>query len=717
MNAAATANAPSRRLILVAVGGVGASAVMTQLALMRELLGAFSGNELVFGLSLGSWLLLTATGTWLARRAQRIDAPERAFNWGQIGIALLPLAQIVAVRALRDVVFTRGAAVGVSETLLGCLALLAPYCLLSGAMLTLACTWLARTGEHAGAGRVYVADVIGSIAGGTAFILALLARRDHFALLCFPALLNLALAALLAWRSNRTAFATGSTLTASAVIAAATMIDVDDISTRWQHAGAVVFRASSPYGRLVVTRDAGQLTFFENGVPVIFSGNTGRIEETVHYPMSQRPEARRVLLISGGVAGAAREILRYGVDEVTTVELDPRMIEAGRRWLPENPANPRLRVAADDGRRFVQRASVRYDIVILDLPDPSTFQLNRFLTVEFFRSVKRVLTAEGVLGFGLAHYENYAGAELARMLSSARLTTQTAFRHVRMIPGGRVYFLASDGPVDLDIAAQLERRGLGTQLVNRHYLAATLAADRVGDLDRAAAHSAELNTDFSPVLCYYHLRHWLSQFVLPPYFLGAVVLVALIVYLAELPAVARVLFASGFAASTLEIVLLLAFQIFYGSLYQQAGLVVTVFMAGLALGAWQSAGRAVVAPAARDLTWLALALAATAALLPVGLSRVPGLGDIAGQGAMLLITFGIAALVGAQFPLAAAALSGEPTPVAARLFSADLLGAALGALLVSAWLIPAAGLSAVCLLTAGLNLAAAVINWRQAPGS
>src|ERR1019366_938221 len=119
MNVAANAPEPARRLILVAVGGVGAAAVMTQLVLMRELLGAFSGNELVFGLSLGSWLLLTGAGTWLARGAQRLGTPERAFGWGQIGIALLPLAEVVAVRALRDVVFTRGAAVGMTETVLG----------------------------------------------------------------------------------------------------------------------------------------------------------------------------------------------------------------------------------------------------------------------------------------------------------------------------------------------------------------------------------------------------------------------------------------------------------------------------------------------------------------------------------------------------------------------------------------------------------------------
>ena len=49
---------PDRQgLVLAAVGALGVSCVMTQLALMRELLGAFSGNEMVLGVALGLWLV------------------------------------------------------------------------------------------------------------------------------------------------------------------------------------------------------------------------------------------------------------------------------------------------------------------------------------------------------------------------------------------------------------------------------------------------------------------------------------------------------------------------------------------------------------------------------------------------------------------------------------------------------------------------------------
>ena len=83
----------------------------------------------------------------------------------QILVAILPLAQVFLLRALRNVVFIRGAAVGVTETVVSAFVLLLPYCLVAGYALTLACSILAREEGPAGIGRAYVADSIGSIVG------------------------------------------------------------------------------------------------------------------------------------------------------------------------------------------------------------------------------------------------------------------------------------------------------------------------------------------------------------------------------------------------------------------------------------------------------------------------------------------------------------------------------------------------------------------------
>ena len=737
-------SAPDRtgRFIILAVGGLGVSAVMTQLALLRELLGAFSGNELVLGICLGNWLLLTGAGAWLGRALwpgsptpatkpgpAHAATAARWFITGQIAVALLPLIQIVAVRVLRDVVFVRGAAVGVTGTVLGSLALLAPFCLVSGAMLTLACGWLAlwpgpptpaTTTAGDALGRVYLADTAGGIAGGALFSFVLVPWFDHFALLCFPAFLNLALAGLLAWHRRAWLLLEVAGLMAAGLAVHVALIDADFVTTVLQHRGETpVFRANSPYGRLVVADRDGLLTFYENGVPVAATENSAQVEEAVWYALSQRPEARRVLLIGGGVAGDAREILRApDVTGVTYVELDPAIIAAGRRLLPGNLDDPRIRIKTTDGRRFVQNTRERIDVVILDLPDPGTAQLNRFYTAEFLAAAHRALTPGGVIAFGLGRYENYVSPELARLLSSARRTAATSFAHVLLIPGGRVFFLASDGPLSLDIAARLAARGLRLRLVNRHYLDAMLAPDRLADLDRAIAAPAAPNTDFSPALYYYFLRHWLSQFAAHSRALGGALAVLLAAYLVRLRPAPRVIFAAGFAASGLEVVLLLAFQVLYGSLYRQVGVVVTVFMAGLALGAWWAQRRPPAAGAGRLLVRLALAIAALAAVLPALLRALGPLDAaagtaLAGQGVILLLTAALAAMVGAQFPLAGRIGAAEPAAAAATLYGADLAGAALGALLVSALLIPLLGVTAVCLLTAGLNAAAAALAWRS----
>jgi spermidine synthase len=217
------------------------------------------------------------------------------------------------------------------------------------------------------------------------------------------------------------------------------------------------------------------------------------------------------------------------------------------------------------------------------------------------------------------------------------------------------------------------------------------------------------------VLVYHNLKRWRSQFDTPlagPV-LGGVVAVLLLFYLARQRAVPRMVFAAGFAASALEMVVLLGFQVLYGALYQQVGLVVTVFMGGLAGGALVATRRTQgeTSGSINKVRLLALGIALVAATMPWVLPHLGALdlvlaSPVPGQAAILGLTFLLAALVGAQFACASAAEPAEVSATASGLFSADLLGAALGALLVSAWLIPVLGVTTVCLLTAGLNVAA-----------
>lgn len=703
--------------------GLGFSCVMTQLALMRECLVAFTGNEMVLGVVLGLWLLLMGVGTWLGRSVERSAHPFGLLGIAQVLVAVVPLCQVFLLRALRDVIFTRGATLGITETVISILVLLLPYCLVAGYALTLACALLGQLEGAAGIGRAYLADTLGSIVGGALFGLVFARSLDHIAILVVPALVNLLAAAATVRVHGRRALALAPLCLALGLAALAVLVDMDGLATglqyRRQH---ILARANSPYGKLVVLETGGELAFLENGVPTISTRDDQHMEETVHYAMSQRPGADRVLLVSGGISGTAREILKYKVSRVDYVELDPAILTLGRKYLPETLADPRIRVHNGDGRLFVRQTGDKYDIVILDVPDPSSAQLNRFYTAEFLAEIKRALVPGGVVSFGLGRYENFVSPELARVLASADLSLRLSFRTRMALPGSRVFFLASDGPLYADIAARIDQQGIATKLVNRHYLDAVLTPDRMADLGRALSRPATVNRDFSPVLYYYHLRHWMSQFRLVFGPLQMVLLIALAIYLLRLRGGALALFASGFAASSLEIVLLLGYQVLCGSVYHQVCLIVTVFMAGLALGAgWANRrNRAEAFSDRRALGLSAAAIGVYGMLLPLVLS---GLAQTASAGPMFLpikvsigvLTLILAVAVGVEFPFACRLEFDGTATAASRLYTADFVGAFLGALLASAFLIPLLGVSGTCWLSAGMNLfAGAVVYFRKA---
>ena len=154
----------------------------------------------------------------------------------------------------------------------------------------------------------------------------------------------------------------------------------------------------------MVTRSAGQYHFIENGVPLFSTHNVERVEETVHYAMAQRPAAPGGCCWSPAASRAppARSSSTR-VAAVDYVELDPLVIEVARRLLPERLADPRIHVIHTDGRLHVKRSREQYDVVIVDVPDPSTSQINRFYTREFFAEVRRMLVPGGVVSFSLGH--------------------------------------------------------------------------------------------------------------------------------------------------------------------------------------------------------------------------------------------------------------------------------------------------------------------------
>ena len=460
---------------------LGAACQVSQVLLLRELLMVFHGNELSLGVILAAWMAWVGVGARLGDAVLRrwTDA-ERILRVDAALVALLLPATVLIVRALPGVLaIPPGALPSLGDMTVGSLAALAPVTVPLGAQFVLiARIWRSRdeapghrapgTSEGvaargagaraAGAAKTYVGEALGNAAGGVAFTLVLVHHLD--AVQTAVAVGALLLASALARRNAAAALV--AALAAVALLPLAARLD--DASTRLQwrvRAPGYELLAAHPsrYGVIAVLGRDDQVAVFQSGQLVFATGGaderaTGLEEESAvalaHLAMTQHPEPRRVLLIGGGLRGTLREVLRHGVEAVDYVELDPALLAAVQPHLAAGTraalADPRVTVVRSDGRSFLKTTRDTYDLIVLDVPDPTTAVLNRFYTYEAFAEAAARLRPGGVLVATAHSTPDLRGSAIANRNAALYHTLRRVFPEVLAIGERRLALVAALDP-------------------------------------------------------------------------------------------------------------------------------------------------------------------------------------------------------------------------------------------------------------------------------
>ncbi|MFH1403516.1 MAG: hypothetical protein ABIH11_04525 [Candidatus Altiarchaeota archaeon] len=694
----------------------GFASILVQLTLLRELMSVFYGNELVFGIVLGMWVMLTGVGSLLGMRFGE-SLGLRAYSTSLLASGMIIPATVFASRIVNTVTLNPGEMMGLTRIIASSAGVMGVYCIIYGLQIVLASSMLSREYGVRGVGGGYVLDNLGDVFGGFMFSILLVYLLDSTQVSYVAAILCLAAAVGASYGRDRTVISLSCILIAAA-IASYGILDLQSAGNSILFSGQeVMFQEYSPYGNIVVTSFGGQINFFENSVPVYSTQDVEGVEEVVHYPMSQVSEGGSVLLVSGGFTGVISELLKHKPRSVDYVELDPTMIDVVKKYAGEGIfSDSRVSVLNTDGRLYVKRTDRGYDAVIVNLPDPTTAQLNRFYTIEFMRELKSALNPGGVVSLSLSSSENYMNEDTRRLNAVLFRTLREAFKNVIVIPGETNRFIASDRELSYDIGRLLRERGVEADYVNEAYLKGVITEDRVAYVMESLDDEGEvLNSDFKPVGYYYQTSKWLDMFGTSPGWMAAVVAVMMGLAYMRLKPVYSPVFSIGFAGMTLEVALLIAFQAMYGSIYQKLGIVITSFMAGVVLGA-HYANRRGGSDGVRLLRRTAYSITAYSLILPALLSTISMADDqyltMLSSGALFpLLAALLGAHVGAVFPTAtlhAVASGDKPSAAAGRVYSLDLAGAFFGAILASTIMIPLYGVYWTCFLTAAINLLTAL---------
>jgi spermidine synthase len=693
---------------------LGFSAILSQIILLREFFLVFSGNELVCGLILANWMIITGTGAFIGRITKGTGSSKNFVFYALVLLGLIPPVTVFLINNLKNIIFQPGVAIGLFQIIISTLTILLPFCLLSGFMFTWLATRLSVSLKTNLIEKAYAFESIGSIIGGGLFSFLFVYFLTTYQILGILLLINILSALTITIKSKLTVYKVFLILASLLFIMAVFVFDLDSFSKKALYKNQeLIFLKDTPYGNLAITKTGDQKNFYENNILLFNTYNTIANEEAVHYAMVQHRNPRNVLLISGGISGITDEILKYNVNKIDYVELNPWIFRIGRQYT-ESLKDRRINPIEQDARLFLKNSPGKYDIVLINLPEPSTAQINRYYTIEFFRLLKEKLNRGAVVSLSLPSTINYISEEEARVNSVIYNTIKRIFKEVLIIPGERNFYIISDGKLSINIGKLIEEKGIDNVYVNQYYLDDSNLKQRSDYILSSITEGHDINTDFRPVSYFNQLLFWISQFNIDLKIVitvSLVILAVLILLISRLNAINLGMFTAGFTASSIEVILIISFQIIYGYVYQTLGIIITIFMAGLATGSLLR-NTLIRTPHIKHYFILQFFLAIYSVVLPfiviftASLSVHPNLVHII----FFILTFVISFIIGLLFSMATLLQKAPISEISAKVYSVDLVGAAAGALFTSVLLIPVTGILWTSIILGALNALCALIT-------
>lgn len=161
----------------------------------------------------------------------------------------------------------------------------------------------------------------------------------------------------------------------------------------------VIYTKSSRYQRITITADKQGNKLYLNGNLQFSTADEYRYHESLIHPVfTLQPAAKSVLVLGGGDGCAIRELLKYdSIQKITLVDLDAEMT----RLFSQNPllrkinngafSNSKVHVINTDAFVWLKNAGEKYDVVIIDFPDPSNYSLGKLYSTAFYESLKQRL--------------------------------------------------------------------------------------------------------------------------------------------------------------------------------------------------------------------------------------------------------------------------------------------------------------------------------------
>lgn len=167
----------------------------------------------------------------------------------------------------------------------------------------------------------------------------------------------------------------------------------------------VILSKETKYQKIVMTKHKNDVRLFLDGNLQFSSIDEYRYHESlVHIPMMYAESHKNILILGGGDGLAVRELLKYkDIEKIVLVDIDKDMTDlcSTDKQITElnknSLKNEKVKVINEDAYIFVQENQEKFDVIIIDFPDPNNESLNKLYTNVFYNYIKANMNENGVM--------------------------------------------------------------------------------------------------------------------------------------------------------------------------------------------------------------------------------------------------------------------------------------------------------------------------------
>jgi SAM-dependent methyltransferase len=190
----------------------------------------------------------------------------------------------------------------------------------------------------------------------------------------------------------------------------------------WPSPAAYLLNVNHDYHQKAVDLSAAFMARYPEAEP----NRSARATYELPYRFVENPAD--VLVVGAGTGNDVAAALRHGAKHIDAVEIDPVILELGRKYHPERPYDSsRVTSYLDDARAFFKKTRRKYDLIVFGYLDShtlltsfSSLRLDNYVyTLESFREARGLLKPGGTLVLAFASGRSFVTDRLFSSLTRA----------------------------------------------------------------------------------------------------------------------------------------------------------------------------------------------------------------------------------------------------------------------------------------------------------